>query len=185
MSRPKGSKKGRTLPMSSLNGEGASKPTIPPDIEWDENDPPVIFRCTNHTEHAPDCDGDCEALECTEWQVKLLNEGKAWRRLDMDFRGIPTVIADVMPVNGIHVEIFDQQCTLMALQQVLMDNGLLDKTELDEKFREAKYTIMHDVRVQNEEQIKAMRDAALEQEKRAALGLPPKRLLGPHGEQLG
>lgn len=175
MSRPKSKKKGRTLPMSSLSN-GNSVPGIPPDIEWNDDDPPVIYSCSQHIEHRPDCDGSCEPEVTTESQINLLNEARAWARIPMSFQGVPTCFPDGA-FDGIKVNIFDEKLRNMALQKILIDNGLATQEEIDELYLELKLEVLQDIRRQYEQ---AVRRHKMEE----TLALPDKRLFGPDGKVL-
>jgi hypothetical protein len=175
MSRPKGNKKGRTLPMSTLSN-GNSDPRIPPDIGWNENDPPAIFTCSQHVEHSVNCDGSCESEVITESQVKLLNEARAWARIPMSFEGVPTCFPDGA-FDGVKVDIFSEKIHVSALQKVIIDAGLATQDEIDEVYQTMKTEVMQTIRTEYEDWV---RRQTLQQK----MALPDKRLLGPDGQVL-
>lgn len=175
MSRPKNKKKGRTLPMST---NGNSNPGIPPDIEWNEDDPPVIYSCSEHITHADNCDGSCAPIEnVTESVVNVLNEARAWARVGMSFHGVPTSLPDGA-FDGIKVNIFDEKLHNLTLQKVLIEAGLTTDEDIDELYRELKYNVMKEMRESHEENVKRLK-------LRQNMALPEKRLLGPDGQPLG
>jgi hypothetical protein len=174
MSRPKSKKKGRTLPMSSQNGN--SVPGIPPDIEWNEDNPPVIYECSQHVEHHPACGGDCDGEVASEATVKLLNEARAWARIPMSFHGVPTCFPDGA-FDGVKVNIFDEKLRNMALQKVLIDAGLTTQEEVDEIYLELKFDTLYNIRTEYQEAVKR-------QKMQETLALPDKRLYGPNGQIL-
>lgn len=176
MSRPKNKKKGRTLPMSA-NGNHDSG--IPPDIEWDEDNPPTVYSCSEHITHAAHCDGSCPELDIvTENVVNLLNEARAWARVGMSFHGVPSSLPPGT-FDGVTVNIFDERMRAMALQRVLINAGLVTEDEIDELYREIKYEIMHEMRMSYEEHVKRVK---LQQQ----IAVPaPNRIIGPDGRPLG
>lgn len=176
MSRPKGNKKGRTLPMSSLsNGNGP--PGIPPDIEWDADNPPTVYECSQHTEHSSDCNGDCEGETITEGQVRLLNEARAWARIPMSFQGVPTCLPDGA-FDGVKIDIFSEKMRSSALQKIIIDAGLATLEEIDEVYQNLKVEAMQTIRNDYEDYVKRQK---LQQK----MALPDKRLFGPNGEVIG
>jgi hypothetical protein len=140
---------------------------IPPNLEWDENNPPIIFPCSDHIEHMPNCNGECgEGAALTEYGVLLSNEAKDWARVGL-------------APDGVAVNSLDSKMQIDAVQQLLVEAGILDKDEIDELYRKLKYEVLHNMRQELEPQIREAKTAAM-------LGVNPKgpRLLGPHGEQL-
>jgi len=102
---------------------------------------------------------------------------RAWGRLGLSYQGLPTVLAGG-PFSGIHVDPFDTDMARIAIQQLLVEKGVLTELELDEKFRELKYTRMQKMREENEAKVKEMKT-------RAALGLNPNQpILGPDGRPI-
>jgi len=152
-------------PMSN-NGDG-QEIGISPNLEWDENNPPIIFPCSDHIDHAPDCDGSDEGAALTEYGVLLSNEAKDWARVGLQ-------------VDGVQVNSLDSKMQIGAVQQLLVEAGVLDKDEIDELYRKLKYEVLHSMREELEPQVKAAKTAAM-------LGVRPGQrppLLGPHGEIL-
>jgi len=150
--------------MSIGNGNNMP-PGIPPDIKWDEENPPVIFSCSQHTEHDPSCNGDCESEVTTENQILLLNESKQWARDGLDTSSIQS--------NAFHIG-----CQVNALQKALVDAGIISQNNVDENYRRIKYDVLREVRASIGPQIKSART-------RAILGVDDKKkIIGPHGEIL-
>lgn len=178
MTRPKSKVKGRTPPMSSPNGNSMT-PNVPPDIVWDEDSPPLIFSCSQHTEHDPRCKGDCESEFITNrLQVELMNEGRAWARAGMSFLGIPSAYEAHTPVPGIHVELFDLECKVQALLDFVVDSVGVDREVLEDKFREFKLDALRRIREINEESVRRQRAEA-------SLGIINRPgLLGPDGRPI-
>lgn len=156
------------------NGDG-TVPGIPPDLEW--SDDLVIYGCSHHIEHARGCDGTCEENHPDELQVSLLNEGRAWRRLGMDFRGIPAPLMGG-PYAGVSVEIWDLQHHISALEDILVTAGIATRDELDDKMRETKLQAMRRIREQSEEMVRRAR-----MKERIAMPQKPG-LLGPDGNPI-
>lgn len=161
-----------------MNPNGSSPVNIPPDIEWDEDNPPTIFTCSQHTEHQPGCDGSCEAnINPTKLEIELLNEARAWARAGMNFHGVPRAYDGVIRVPGINVELFDLECKMQVFRQALIDIVGIDEQDLEERFREYKLSIMRHIREMNEA---AVRRSRME----ASLAIPKKPLFGPDGRPL-
>jgi hypothetical protein len=145
----------------SSNGDGVT-PGIPPDVEWNSENPPIIYQCSQHTSHDPHCDGNCESEVSTENQILLLNESKQWAREGLDTSQIQT--------NAFHIG-----CQVNALQKVLVDAGIIDQETVDDNYRKIKYDVLHEVRASIGPQIKEART-------RAILGVDEhKRIIGPGG----
>lgn len=171
MSRPKNKKKGRTLPMASLNGDNASH--VPADVVWDEENPMTIYMCSQDIEHDPRCNGLCPSYTPTKSQVDLINEARAWARAGMSFFGIPTAYKDTVPIAGINVELFDLECKFQAVRSMLVEKLDMDEDEFEEMFRETKLEAMRGIREQNE--------AAVRRERMRSLIPAKPPILGPDG----
>lgn len=172
MGKGKRLREARALSISN----GNSDPSIPPDLVWDENDPPIVFSCSQHTEHAPRCDGSCEAKVCDESLVNLLNEARAYARAGMSFNGIPAAMSGG-PWSGLNVEIYDLEVRTLLLQNIIQEQFGISDDDINRQFRELKYKLLHDVRIAVEPDIKRAR---LE----AQVGVQKSRIVGPHGELL-
>lgn len=176
MTQPKRRKKGRTPPMSALNGNDDNQ--FPDDIVWDEDNPPTVHFCTmNDEHHASDCDGNCGEKPITELDVKLHNEHLAWARAGMHPLMVP-VGFDALGVPGMPIDLFDTEAKLHGILNALMNAGILTEEEMDLQYKQAKFDKMNKVRILNEEAVKSARAAAM-------LGIRKPGLLGPHGEKLG
>lgn len=154
---------------------------VPPDLVWDENDPPKIFPCSQHITHSPRCDGKCciEPMTIdTELQVDLLNEARAYARAGMSFKGVPEAYANSIPIPGMQVELFDMLIWLQTLAEVVAEAGLIGKDDLNEKFRANKLVIMREQRDRHEAQVRKSAIA----NKFGIVEKPP--LLGPDGTPL-
>jgi hypothetical protein len=163
------------IPGMRMNGNVPNM-QIPPDVIWDENDPPRIYDCSQHTEHQPTCDGNCESrLVVSEKQAELMNEARAWARLEMPFNGVPFGL----PFPGIPVEVVDLLCWLEVTKEQLYEAGIVEEFEFEEKYRDKKLELLRTIRSQHEDRIKRQRVAS-------SLGIierPP--LLGPDGQPIG
>lgn len=157
------------------NGDG-TVPGIPPDLEWSED--LILHSCSYHTEHINGCPGTCEDIRPDQLHVDLLNEGRAWRRLDMDFRGIPSALMGG-PYAGVGVEIWDLQHHISALEELLVTAGIATRDEIDDKFRETKLQAMRHIREESEEMVRRAR-----MKERIAMPNRPG-LLGPDGNPIG
>lgn len=155
---------------------GDAPPEIPPDIEWDEDDPPFIHSCSRHVEHAGFCDGSCEGEYATESMVNLINEHLAWQRLGMVPMGVPMAMRGA-PINGLLVEIWDLETRYMVLQDWVEEQGITEE-ELNERFRIKKFERMQTVRKQNEETLRKRQIAD-------KFGIVEKQVLGPDGNPIG
>lgn len=160
----------------SSNGSGGEE-GVPPDLEWDADNPPVIFSCSQHTEHMPNCPGDCGEHVCTEGTVLMANEARAWSRAGMSWSGVPTAYAGKVPIGGINVELVDLETKIHVLVELLKDVTNLSQEELDDMWLAHKAGYLRRIREDNEEMVRRTRAAS-------ALGIKNKRLLGPDGQPL-
>lgn len=159
-----------------MNGNAPTN--IPADVVWDENNPPVIYACSQYTEHDPACEGDCESQVATENLVKLMNEGFAYRRAGMSYYGIVASYS-MIPVSGIPVEVFDVMMLVEVLRDHIVETTDITEDELHEKFRIHKYEFLHNVREASEARVRKQRAAN-------ALGIVEgPGLLGPDGNPIG
>lgn len=155
----------------SANG---SNPQVPADIKWSDDNPPTLFVCSNHIFHMPGCDGECGELAVTENLVKLVNEGLAFARASMSWRGVPAAYAETIPVPGIKVELTDVLVWLEQLRDTLCEIVDISIDEFDDEFARRKYEMLHKIRLTSEDQIRQQRIANM---------IGPK-LLGPDGNPL-
>lgn len=176
MTRPPNRKKGRTLPMSAMNG-GSNEGQIDDDIVWDENNPPTVHLCTlNDEEHATDCDGNCGERALSEIDVMLHNEHLAWARAGMMPLMVP-VGFDAFGIPGMPIDLFDTEAKMHGVINALIKAGVLTEEEMDFEFKQAKFEKMNKVRTLNEQAVKSARAAAM-------LSIAQNKLLGPNGEVL-
>jgi len=178
MSRPHHGKKGRTLPMSSMNGDSPGASHVPPNLEW-EGEPITVFNCSQHISHMPGCNQGCgETIIDTELEVEAINEGRIWARQGMSFRGLPAVLMNV-PFSGIQYDGFDLLCWVVSINKVLVENGIASVEEINQTFLEEKLRRMKELREQWEPEIKERRT-------RVQLGLRDKpNIIGPDGKPMG
>lgn len=162
----------------TFNGDSMN-PDIPPDLVWDEDNPPRIFPCSQHTEHQRGCPATEDPIELdSELQVNLLNEGRAWARAGMSFKGIPEAYQGAIPIPGINVELVDLLMWLEAVKEVVTEVAGITEFEFQEKFREKKLAFLQIIREANEQRIKKQRVAN-------TLGIIENPgLLGPDGRPL-
>lgn len=152
---------------------------IPPDLVWDEDDPPYIYPCSQHTEHHPMCPGNEPPIQLdSELQVEALNEGRRWARAGMSFEGVPAAYQGKVPIPGIAVELVDILMWLDVIKDVVIEMSTMTPFEFEEKFREYKIGFLRGIREANEDKVKKRRVAN-------SLGIvnrPP--LLGPDGNPI-
>lgn len=162
-----------------MPSNGNTLNNVPDDLIWDEDNHPVIFPCSQHTEHHPQCPGTEEPIELdSESQVKLLNEARAYARAGMSFLGIPSAYANAIPVPGIQVELVDVLMWLETMKELLGELVGISEAELNERFRENKLALLQHIREQNEENVRKQKVAN-------SLGIVEKpSLLGPDGSPL-
>lgn len=156
---------------------GNSIMEVPPDLVWDEDNPPIIFGCTQHTEHHPQCPqgSECPPIQLdSESQVDLLNEARAWNRAGMNYHGLPFGF----PGQGIPVEILDLLIWVEAMKDVVIELSGISEFEFEEKFRERKLGLLQQVRGKHEDRVRRQRVAS-------SIGIVEKPpLLGPDGRPL-
>jgi len=142
------------------NIPGSFNGGVPPNIVWDEDNPPIKYACSQNVLHGPGCDGSCGADGfMTEAQVRMENETREWQRVGMNPDGIGTRITP-----------WNMDVKINAVVEFLNEKGIIDITELNDYFLTVKVNMMQQIREMNQEAAK-----------RAKLGLPPKGLLGPDG----
>lgn len=159
--------------MTPSNGDSSSN--IPPDLEWDAENPPFAYECSDYTEHIPGCPG-CDGKFYDESEVTLSNEAKAWARAGMVFKGSPDSMMNLPFVGGIPVEIYSLEKKFEVLMQVIIEAGLITQEDLDIKYRLHKAAMLKRIREANEDRVKKERTAQ-------QLGIPT-RLIGPDGQPL-
>lgn len=168
MSRPK-----RITPTHT-NGP---VPSVPPDIVWDEDNPPMLFACSNHVFHLPECSGNCNTMRVTEMRVKLINEGLAYARAGMNWHGVPAAYAEAIPVPGIRVELTDVLMWLELLRDLVCELAGLSIDEFDDMFTQRKFEMLHSIRERSEAHVKKQRTKNM-------LGIVDKPIFGPDGRPL-
>lgn len=76
----------RIPPMLNV---GNLMPQVPPDLQWDPDNPMMINSCSGHTDvHAAECDGVCERRAVDEYDVRIENENRAWARAGLNMTSI-------------------------------------------------------------------------------------------------
>lgn len=131
---------------------------IPPNLVWDENNPPMKNECSGLAQiHSDECDGSCEKTPCTELEVDLMNEHRNWARLGMN---TGNVIQDLFRMNN----------QIEAIVESLKE--LIPRETLDDTFKKVMLKNMRGIREANEEEIR-----------RSRIGVR-KQLFGPNGEPL-
>lgn len=169
--------RGKPNRIPGIPGNGNADMEIPPDLVWDEDNPPIIFPCSQHTEHHPMCPGNDPSITLdSELQVELLNEARAWARIGMNFRGVPTSLAHLTP--GIQVELVDIMCWFEVMRDIVIEMSDIELFEFEEKFRERKLLTLRTIREQNEANIKKQRLVN-------QFGIVEKKVLGPDGRPIG
>lgn len=159
-----------------MNGDSVQE--VPPDLVWDEDNPPIIFQCSQDVQHDVRCNGHCGSVQLdSELQVTLLNEGRAWARAGMNFKGIPEAYQGVIPVPGINVELVDLLMWLETIKDIVRELSGMSEFEFQEKFREKKLEFLSIIRETNEARVKKQRVAN-------SLGIAKKPIFGPDGNPL-
>lgn len=156
----------------AVNGD--AHPGIPEDLVWDDENPPEVFNCSNHLYHERGCDGTCGLMDLTESKVALINEGLAYARAGMEWRGLPAIFAGKMPINGMQVELTDVLMWLETLKKTVCELAGISEDEFDEMFRANKIEMLRSVREANEERLRKSR-------LKSQLGVVENPLLGPDG----
>ena len=165
---------------SKSNGNGKNQ-NVPPDIVWDENNPPFIYSCSGTTEHDTRCNGECGGEYYTENEVKLTNLAREFARNKMVPYGIikAYAMAGVPPTQGMQVDPFDVLLWMETLLEVLSEAGVIDRAEVEVRWQERKISAMEGILETIAPQLK-------QQRANQALGIvtPDNRLLGPNGQPL-
>lgn len=132
---------------------------VPPNVVWDEKDPPIVNMCTQNIGiHAPNCEGDCDKRLATETETELINEYREWTRAGMD-------------VNKLQFNPFRAQSTLNALSAIIVEE--FGQERVDKMYQELLLERMRGARLKHGDD-----------SKRAMFGIPPRRLLGPDGKPM-
>lgn len=166
------------VPGTFSGSNGGSAGWIPDDIVWDEDNHPVIFQCSQHTEHHPACNGECgEPTELdTPSQVEILNEGRRYARAGMSFMGVPAAYQGKLPIPGISIELVDLFMWLKAAKKLIQSYCDVSEFEFEEAYRAEKIDFLRTVREANEEAVK-------QAELRSKMAIAEKPgLLGPDGQ---
>lgn len=155
---------------------------VPPDTEWNAENPPFVFGCTGHDGgHLEACDGSCERIPLTELDVKLGNEMKAWARAGMvPIGAVAGFMINGQKMPGIDVDILHLETQLQALVSLLVETDPEWGERLNVRFQETLLRKLWNIRMANEDNVREARVARM-------LGVKPaqiKRLIGPNGEQL-
>jgi len=162
------------------NGNGKNQ-NVPPDIVWNEDEPPFVYNCSGHTEHHPKCDGKCNGEYYTENEVKLTNLAREFARNRMVPYGIikAYAMAGVPPTQGMQVDPFDVLLWMETLLEVLSEANIIDRAAVEVRWQERKISAMEGILESVAPQLKQARA-------NQALGIvtPDKRLLGPDGQPL-
>lgn len=159
-------------------GNGSGKPQVPPDLVWDDDNPPKIFPCSLDTQHEKGCRGQEQSIVLeSRLQVEVLNEGRAWARAGMNFQGVPAAYQGVIPVTGINVELVDMLMWLEAMKELLLEISDISEFDIQERFRAKKLEFLQAIRNANEEKVKSQRI-------RNQIGLAQKGIIGPDGRRL-
>lgn len=167
------------IPPTFKASNGPSTPEVPADLIWDEDNPPVIYPCSQDINHDPTCPGNEPGLTLdSELQVMLLNEARAWARAGMSFNGIPAAYQNVIPKPGIAVELVDLLIWLQVIKDVVVELSDISEFDFEEKFRERKLSFLQEIRFANEANIRKARVAN-------SIGIVEKPpLLGPDGQPI-
>ena len=167
-------------PSERSNGNGKNQ-NVPPDIVWDEDNPPFICNCSGLTEHGPRCNGECGGEYYTENEVRLTNLAREFARNKMVPYGIikAYAMAGVPPSQGMQVDPFDLLLWMETLLEVLSEADIIDRAAVEIRWQERKIAAMEEVLESIAPQIK-------EQRAKQALGIltPEKKLFGPDGQPL-
>jgi len=164
----------------SQRGNGnVPNPNVPPNLEWDEDNPPFVYECSEYTEHRPECNGECEGRFWVESEVKLSNLAKEYARNQMSYAGVIEAYraVPILP-GGFPVDPFYHEMWLESLQDILIDKGLVTRDELNELWRQKMITRMETVLGTVLPQLKEART-------KAALGIQDKKIIGPGGYPIG
>lgn len=153
--------------MSAING-GNDHGSIPDDMVWDPENPPMVNECTGNERHLPGCDGECGELALSESDVKLFNEKLEWARAGMNIFMIPLGF-DNVGIGGMPIDLLELEAKVHGLIDVLVTNGLASEEELNEAFKARMLDKMTKVRTLNADAIKKARTATM-------LGINPDRL---------
>jgi len=149
-------------------------PQVPADITWDADNPPVLFVCSNHLFHLSGCDGNCGELVATENRVNLINEGLAFARAGMSWRGIPSAYEATIPVPGVKVELTDMLIWMEQMRDIFCEMSGISPDEFEDEFARRKYEFLHRIRIMNESHIR----------KQQIVDMIRTPILGPDGNPL-
>lgn len=117
----------------------------------------VVNTCSEQIWHTPECDGNCEEKALLPSEVAINEEIKKWNEVGMDLSGIP--------VDALHLEVAQG-----ALIDYLVEKGLADRAELDEKYRQKFVERLRVVREANQDQV-------IEARRRAQIAVPGAQVM--------
>lgn len=118
---------------------------VPPDLEWDPDNPLVVNACTGHNEvHLPECDGECEKITMDEFDIAIENEKRAWARLGWD-------------KGNFGPDLLLQTVQIKTLIDIVMDKLGMTHDEFNAVFKPNMLTLMKDIT----KNVKAFQDAQI------------------------
>lgn len=127
-------KQRRILPTPSDPAMLLQKMNVPPDLEWDANNPPQVNACTGHSEiHQPNCDGNCEKMTMDEFDIKIENERRAWQRIGLD-------------KSNYQADQLRQDVQLKTIMDVLIQRLGISPEEFNAVFKPNMLNLMQDIR---------------------------------------
>lgn len=130
---------------------------VPPNITYDENDPPIKNGCTGRIGlHNKDCKGNCDRVKATKLETELENEVREWARIGMDTRYVQH-------------DLFRMNQQIRAIIKILQ--SMIHEELLNEEFQLCTLEEMRGIRLANQDQVKKQN-----------LGTPG--IIGPDGKRL-
>lgn len=131
---------------------------VPPNINWDPDEPIYLHSCSGFLVHLNDCDGNCErGKQLSELEVKLVNENREWARIGMS-------------TDNVGHDIFTINAQVRSLIRLLEKKGIFSRDEIDIMFQECMLEELISIRMKNQDAVK-----------RASLGIPSPGIILPGG----
>lgn len=127
------------------------------------------FACSRSLKHTPNCDGFCGTVELSDLEVELNEERRLWDEAGM--KPIGTIYGPGVP-PGIPVDVHHVEVSVAAIIETLIENGIVTRENLNNHFQRMMIDRLRNIRLSNEDAVKAQRTQELKQKITPPIFLP-------------